>query len=153
MPTWPRHAPAAGDRSCPSYAAMMNRIGCERGWSAKTRGQSEAGRSPRGALLVGSLEEVAKKILFKRNASRAELAAYASSVVHEGHLSVPRAILARLNVGVRYVRSVLCDEDSVAELGDDACRSGAAARHCPCHPEPRAESINGSSVRQGRPTG
>jgi hypothetical protein len=87
MPTWPRHAPAAGDRSFPSYAGMMNCIGSELGWSAKTRGQSEAGRSPRGALLIGPLEQVAKKIHFKENASRAEFAAYASSVVHEGGTS------------------------------------------------------------------
>ena len=44
---------------------MMNRIGRERGWSAMTRGQFEVGRSPRGALLVGSPEEVAEKILFE----------------------------------------------------------------------------------------
>jgi alkanesulfonate monooxygenase SsuD/methylene tetrahydromethanopterin reductase-like flavin-dependent oxidoreductase (luciferase family) len=30
-----------------------------------TRGQFEVGRSPRGALLVGSPEEVAEKILFE----------------------------------------------------------------------------------------
>ena len=66
---------------------MMNRIGCERGWSAKTRGQLEAGRSTRGALLIGPLEQVAKKIHFKRNTSHAELAAYSSSVVHEGGTS------------------------------------------------------------------
>jgi probable LLM family oxidoreductase len=53
----------ASDEYFPTYAAMMNRIGRERGWSAMTRGQFEAGRSPRGALLVGSPEEVAEKIL------------------------------------------------------------------------------------------
>ena len=55
----------AGDEYFPTYAAMMNRIGRERGWSPMTRGQFEAGRSPRGALLVGSPEEVAEKILFE----------------------------------------------------------------------------------------
>ena len=55
----------ASDEYFPTYAAMMNRIGRERGWSAMTRGQFEAGRSPRGALLVGSPEEVAEKILFE----------------------------------------------------------------------------------------
>jgi probable LLM family oxidoreductase len=49
----------------PAYAAMMNRIGRERGWSPLTRPQFEAGRSPRGHLLVGSPEEVAEKILFE----------------------------------------------------------------------------------------
>jgi probable LLM family oxidoreductase len=55
----------ASDEYFPTYAAMMNRIGRERGWSAMTREQFEAGRSPRGALLVGSPEEVAEKILFE----------------------------------------------------------------------------------------
>jgi len=55
----------ASDEYFPTYAAMMNRIGRERGWSAMTREQFEMGRSPRGALLVGSPEQVAEKILFE----------------------------------------------------------------------------------------
>jgi probable LLM family oxidoreductase len=55
----------AGDEYFPAYAAMMNRIGRERGWSVMTREQFEAGRSPRGALVVGSPEDVAEKILFE----------------------------------------------------------------------------------------
>jgi probable LLM family oxidoreductase len=55
----------AGNEYFPAYAAMMNRIGRERGWSAVTREQFEAGRSPRGALVVGSPEEVAEKILIE----------------------------------------------------------------------------------------
>jgi probable LLM family oxidoreductase len=53
----------AGDEFYPTYAAMMNRIGRERGWPPMRRGQFEGGRSPRGALLVGSPEEVTEKIL------------------------------------------------------------------------------------------
>jgi probable LLM family oxidoreductase len=53
----------AADEYFPTYAAMMNRIGRERGWAPMSRGQFEAGRSPRGALVVGSPEEVAEKIL------------------------------------------------------------------------------------------
>ena len=55
----------AGDEFFPTYAAMMNRIGRERGWGPMGRRQFEAGRSPRGALLVGSPEEVAEKILYE----------------------------------------------------------------------------------------
>lgn len=55
----------AGDEYFPAYSEMMNRIGRERGWSPMSRGQFEAGRSPRGALLVGSPEEVAEKILYE----------------------------------------------------------------------------------------
>ena len=55
----------ASDEFFPTYAAMMNRIGRERGWPPMSRAQFEAGRSPRGALLVGSPEQVTEKILFE----------------------------------------------------------------------------------------
>jgi alkanesulfonate monooxygenase SsuD/methylene tetrahydromethanopterin reductase-like flavin-dependent oxidoreductase (luciferase family) len=55
----------ASDEYLPTYAAMMNRIGRERGWSPMGRRQFDMGRSPRGALLVGSPEEVVQKILFE----------------------------------------------------------------------------------------
>jgi probable LLM family oxidoreductase len=47
------------------YLAMMNRIGRERGWPPSGRPEYEALRSPRGALAVGSTEQVAEKILFE----------------------------------------------------------------------------------------
>jgi probable LLM family oxidoreductase len=49
----------------PGYLAMMNRIGRERGWPPSGRPEYEALRSPRGALAVGSAEQVAEKILFE----------------------------------------------------------------------------------------
>jgi alkanesulfonate monooxygenase SsuD/methylene tetrahydromethanopterin reductase-like flavin-dependent oxidoreductase (luciferase family) len=49
----------------PHYMAMMTRIGRERGWPPMGRDQYLALRSPRGALAVGSAEEVAEKILFE----------------------------------------------------------------------------------------
>jgi probable LLM family oxidoreductase len=55
----------AADEYFPTYAAMMNRIGRERGWAPMGRRQFEMGRSPQGALLVGSPEEVVEKILFE----------------------------------------------------------------------------------------
>jgi len=48
-----------------AYLAMMNRIGRERGWPPSGRPEYEALRSPRGALAVGSPEQVAEKILFE----------------------------------------------------------------------------------------
>jgi probable LLM family oxidoreductase len=48
-----------------SYLQMMNRIGRERGWPPAGRAEYEALRSPRGALAVGSPEQVAEKILFE----------------------------------------------------------------------------------------
>jgi probable LLM family oxidoreductase len=56
---------AAADAFFPSYAEAMTRIGRERGWPPTTRAQFDAARSPRGALLVGSPEEVTDKILYQ----------------------------------------------------------------------------------------
>ncbi|WP_315823875.1 LLM class flavin-dependent oxidoreductase [Paraflavitalea speifideaquila] len=47
----------------PGYAASMTRIGQERGWPPMTRGRFEAQMGDQGALLIGSPEEVAAKIL------------------------------------------------------------------------------------------
>lgn len=55
----------AADEFFPSYAAMMNRIGRERGWSPITREQFDHMRSAKGSLIVGSPEEVIDKILYE----------------------------------------------------------------------------------------
>jgi probable LLM family oxidoreductase len=47
----------------PGYAEAMTKIGKERGWAPMTRARFEAQLGPKGALLVGSPEEVAEKIL------------------------------------------------------------------------------------------
>jgi probable LLM family oxidoreductase len=54
---------AADAAFAPSYLTMMNRIGRERGWPPSGRPEYEALRSPRGALAVGTPEQVAEKIL------------------------------------------------------------------------------------------
>lgn len=82
----------AGDEYFPSYAAMMNRIGRERGWEPMGRGQFEAGRSPRGALLVGGPEEVAEKILFEHEIFGNERFMAQISVGAMPHEGVMRAI-------------------------------------------------------------
>jgi len=79
----------AAEEFFPSYAAMMNAIGRERGWSEMTRRQFDLLRSPRGALLVGSPQEVAEKILFE----------------HE--LFGNQRVLAQISVGTMPHRSVL----------------------------------------------
>ncbi len=53
----------AADEFFPAYAGVMSRIGRERGWPPVSRAQFDAGRSPRGHLLVGSPQEVAEKII------------------------------------------------------------------------------------------
>jgi probable LLM family oxidoreductase len=55
----------AADEFFPSYASMMNAIGRERGWPPIDRPDFDALRSPRGALLVGTPQEVIEKILFQ----------------------------------------------------------------------------------------
>jgi probable LLM family oxidoreductase len=54
----------AADAAFPPYLDVMGRIGRERGWPPPTRQRFEAERAPRGALLVGSPQEVVDKILF-----------------------------------------------------------------------------------------
>jgi probable LLM family oxidoreductase len=56
---------AANSAFAASYLAMMNRIGRERGWPPSGRPEYDALRSPRGALAVGSPEQVTEKILFE----------------------------------------------------------------------------------------
>jgi alkanesulfonate monooxygenase SsuD/methylene tetrahydromethanopterin reductase-like flavin-dependent oxidoreductase (luciferase family) len=55
--------PGAFDEFYPGYAAGMTKIGRERGWPPMTRASFDAQSGPRGALLVGSPEDVAEKIL------------------------------------------------------------------------------------------
>src|SRR6266480_3978929 len=51
------------DEFYPGYAEAMTKVGKERGWPPMTRDRFEAQVGPEGALLVGSAEEVAEKIL------------------------------------------------------------------------------------------
>ncbi len=55
----------AGDEFFPTYAAMMNKIGKDRGWSPLTRQQFDYSKSKKGALVVGSPQEVIDKILYE----------------------------------------------------------------------------------------
>lgn len=55
----------AMDEFFPPYAAAMSRLGRERGWGPTTREHFEAMCGPRGALAVGSPEQVIDKILFQ----------------------------------------------------------------------------------------
>jgi len=55
----------AAEEFFPAYAQVMTQLGRERGWPPTTRRQFEAMREPRGALAVGSPQEVIDKILFQ----------------------------------------------------------------------------------------
>lgn len=58
-------AQEAADIAFPAYAITMGKIGRERGWAPPTRRQFDAERSPRGAMVLGSPQEVIDKILFE----------------------------------------------------------------------------------------
>ncbi len=47
----------------PGYAETFTRIGKERGWPPVTRAQFDAQTGSKGALIIGSPEEVAEKIV------------------------------------------------------------------------------------------
>lgn len=53
----------AADDFYPGYARALTDIGKERGWPPVTRAAFDAQRGPQGALLVGSHDEVAEKIM------------------------------------------------------------------------------------------
>jgi probable LLM family oxidoreductase len=53
----------ASDDFYPGYAETFTKIGRERGWPPVTRLHYDGQRGPKGALLVGSPDEVAEKIL------------------------------------------------------------------------------------------
>ncbi|MEA2481018.1 MAG: hypothetical protein QOJ07_2940 [Thermoleophilaceae bacterium] len=82
----------AGDGYFPSYSGMMNRIGRERGWPPMSRAQFDEGRSPRGALVVGSPEEVAEKVLFQHELFGHQRFMAQISVGAMPHAEVMRAI-------------------------------------------------------------
>jgi probable LLM family oxidoreductase len=58
-------AQQAADDFFPTYADVMTKLGRERGWPPTTRKHFDQLCSPRGALVVGSPEEVIEKILFQ----------------------------------------------------------------------------------------
>jgi alkanesulfonate monooxygenase SsuD/methylene tetrahydromethanopterin reductase-like flavin-dependent oxidoreductase (luciferase family) len=58
-------AQEAADTAFPAYAITMGKIGRERGWPPPTRRQFDAERSPRGAMVLGSPQEVIDKILWE----------------------------------------------------------------------------------------
>jgi alkanesulfonate monooxygenase SsuD/methylene tetrahydromethanopterin reductase-like flavin-dependent oxidoreductase (luciferase family) len=71
---------------------MMNAIGRERGWSPITREDFDALRGPRGALLVGSPQEVVDKILFQHDIFQHQRFLAQLSVGPMPHAQVLRAI-------------------------------------------------------------
>lgn len=57
----------AADEFWPHYQDVFSRIGRERGWPASTRQQFDAMIAAKGALLIGSPQEVIDKIMYEYN--------------------------------------------------------------------------------------
>jgi probable LLM family oxidoreductase len=55
----------AAEEIYPSYSEVMGRIGRERGWPPPSREHFDDERSPTGAILVGSPQQVVDKILYE----------------------------------------------------------------------------------------
>jgi alkanesulfonate monooxygenase SsuD/methylene tetrahydromethanopterin reductase-like flavin-dependent oxidoreductase (luciferase family) len=82
----------AADFFYPPYADVMTRIGRERGWPPTTRQQFEALRTPRGALAVGSPQEVIDKLLFQHSLFGHQRTLLQFSVGTMPHAAMMRAI-------------------------------------------------------------
>ena len=82
----------AADEWFPSHAEVMTRIGRERGWPPETRAHFEMSRGPRGALLVGSPQEVIDKILFEHDIFRMDRFLLQMTVGSVPHRQVMRSI-------------------------------------------------------------
>ncbi len=55
----------AAEKLFPAYAAMMTRLGRERGWPPMSRPQFDALAGLRGAVMLGAPEDIANKILYQ----------------------------------------------------------------------------------------
>src|SRR4029078_9484756 len=80
------------DIAWPAYADTMGRIGRERGWPPPTRRQFEAERSPHGAMMLGSPQQVIDKILYEYDLFRMTRFLIQFSVGTLPHPVVMRAI-------------------------------------------------------------
>jgi probable LLM family oxidoreductase len=111
----------AAEELFPSYAASMGRIGRERGWPPLTRQQFEAGRTRRGALFVGSPQEVAEKIVAQH-----ELFRHDRFLAHLGMGGMPHAQVLRAIelLGTEVAPLVRAELGTAA--GALAARTGAA---------------------------
>jgi probable LLM family oxidoreductase len=104
----------AMDEYYPTYAAMMTRIGRERGWPPMTREQYEFMCSPTGALFVGDPETVAEKIVRQH-----ELFGHDRFLASLGYGAMPRD---------KVLRSIELFGTRVAPIVHEALRGEPALR-------------------------
>jgi probable LLM family oxidoreductase len=95
----------AANEFYPGYARAVTDVGKERGWAPMTRGAFDAQRGPHGALLIGTPEEVAEKIMRHSEAlggiSRISFQMNASSLPHVKLMQAIEAIGTRVAPAVR----------------------------------------------------
>lgn len=82
----------AAEDSFPSYAAVMAKIGRERGWPPMSRQQFEGSRTLRGANFIGNPNEVIEKILFQHQVFGHQRMMLQLSVGSMPHAKLMRAI-------------------------------------------------------------
>lgn len=97
----------AADQFFPSYAEAMTRIGRERGWPPTSRPQFDFATGPRGALAVGSPQQVIEKILFQHEVFRHDRYLAQLSVGSMPHRQMMRAIELLATVVAPAVRKAL----------------------------------------------
>lgn len=83
---------AAADIAFGPFSETMTRIGRERGWPPATRFQFDADISPRGALFVGSAQQVIDKLLHQRELFGHQRCLLQLTVGPVPHADVMRAI-------------------------------------------------------------
>ena len=95
----------AADEFFPGYARAVASVAKERGWPPVTRAGFDAQRGPHGALLIGSPDEVAEKILRHDEAlggiSRISFQMNAASLPHEKLMQAIEAIGTRVAPALR----------------------------------------------------
>jgi alkanesulfonate monooxygenase SsuD/methylene tetrahydromethanopterin reductase-like flavin-dependent oxidoreductase (luciferase family) len=116
----------------PPYAEAMSRIGHERGWPPVTREQFDAARTPAGALLVGSPQEVIEKILLQHDIFGHDRFLAQMSVGTMPHGLMMRSIELYGSVVAPAVRSALGASSTTsrrngAESGSDGSPSSSSA--------------------------
>jgi probable LLM family oxidoreductase len=109
------------------YLAMMNRIGRERGWPPAGRDQYDALRSPRGALAVGTPEQVVEKLLWEHELFGHDRYLAQISVGAVAHVDVMRAIELFGTEVAPAVRSEVERRRGVADSVADAAAEASPA--------------------------
>ena len=100
-------AQRAADVAFAPYAAVMSRIGRERGWPPMSREQFEAMRQPRGSLFVGDPDQVAEKLIAQHALFGHQRALFQVGLGTLPHREVLRAIeLLGTEVAPRVRRAV-----------------------------------------------